>query len=329
MKYSLIALAFLIAGCTRSGPADTDTGGGNAPPISEPEPTPLCVDSGCGEKTALLTIEQAENIFFTDDGRLFVSGGTNVFEIKREGETYSATPIFDGTGNFGGMSQRGDVLYVNCFTDGNLYAARLTATPSLASIHDLGLGIPNGMSTGPDGELYIVNGPIPSSEFPDPKIVRLIFDPSDPMTVVEQTDWLTLTGNFPNGIARKDRTLYVTSSTPLPPTLGEVLSIAINDDGTAGEPQSLVTLDGIPDDLSLAGDSLLVSLYAGGSIAQVSLDGEVLAQTDPLSFDFPSQVRVGRPPLFSADEILVTEKGLIGDSLTTIGDSLTVFRRVN
>lgn len=329
MKYFLIALAFLTAGCTRSDPAVTDTDGGNAPPIDAPEPAPLCVDSACGEKTALLTIEQAENIFFTDDGRLFVSGGSNVFEIKRDGAAYSATPIFDGTGNFGGMAQRGDVLYVNCFTDGNVYATRLTDAPSLAPIHDTGLGIPNGMSTGPDGEIYIVNGPIPSSGFPDPKIVRLSFDPSDPMTVVEQTDWLALPGNFPNGIVRKERTLYVTSSTPLPPTLGEVLRIAINDDGTPGAPESLVTLDGIPDDLSLAGDSLLVSLYAGGSIAQVSLDGEVRAQTDPFSFDNPSQVRVGRPPLFSTDEILVTEKGLIGDSLTTIEDSLTVFRRVN
>lgn len=329
MKYSLVALAFLIAGCTRSDPADTDPGGGNAPPISEPEPTPLCVDSGCGEKTALLTIEQAENIFFTDDGRLFVSGGSNVFEIKREGETYSATPIFNGEGNFGGMAQRGDVLYVNCFTDGNLYAARLTATPSLASIHDLGLGIPNGMATGPDGEIYIVNGPIPSSELPDPKIVRLIFDPSDPMKVTEQSDWLALTGGFPNGIARKNRTLFVTNGTPFPPAAGEVLFIVIGDDGTPGTPVPLVRFNGITDDLSIAGDSLLVSLYAGGSIAQVSFNGEVLAQTDPFSFDFPSQVRVGRPPLFSADEILVTEKGLIGDSLTTIGDSLTVFRRVN
>ena len=319
MKHGLAVLALLLAGCGNSG---SDDGGAN-------DLLALCVDSICGEKTALLTIEQAENIFFTDDGRLFVSGGTNVFEIKREGDGYAATPIFSGTGNFGGMTQRGDVLYVNCFTDSHLYAARLTATPTLAPIHDTGLGIPNGMTAGPSGEIYIVNGPIPTSGLPDPKIVRLTFDPADPMKVTEQTDWLTLTGNFPNGIARSGRTLFVANSTPILPTLGEVLRIEIGDDGMPESPSSIATFDSLPDDLSVAGDSLLVALYSNGYIAHLTLDGELLAQTDPLSFEFPSQVRVGQPPLFSADEILVTEKGLIGDTLSPIGDSLSVFRRTN
>ncbi len=306
--------------------ACSDSDQGSAPNGGTP-PATLCVDSVCGSKTVLLTIPDAENIFFTDDNRLFVSGGTNVFEIKKEGDDYTATPIFSGSGNFGGMAQRGDVLYVNCFTDRSLYAARLTVTPALAPIHALGLGIPNGMSAGPNGEIYIVNGPIPTNGLPDPKIVRLRFDPADPMKVTEQTDWLVLPQSFPNGIARIGRTLYVTNGKPLPPTLGEVLRIEINSDDSPGVPAPLASLMGLTDDLSVAGDTLLVSLYSNGVIAQVGLDGTVIAQTDPLSFEFPSQVMVGRPPLFAADDILITEKGIVGDSVTPIGDAFSVFRR--
>ncbi|MEK6806959.1 MAG: hypothetical protein AABY95_09975 [Pseudomonadota bacterium] len=326
MRFWCALLALTLAACDNAETTVTTTtpgGDGTQPPVT------LCVDSGCGEKTVLLTIPDAENIFFTADNRLFVSGGTNVFEIKKEGVGYTATPIFAGTGNFGGMAQRGDVLYVNCFTDRSLYAARLTATPTLAPIHDLGIGIPNGMSAGPDGEIYIVNGPIPSNGLPDPKIVRLRFDPANPMVVTEQSDWLALPQSFPNGVARIGRTLYVTNGKPLPPTFGEVLRIEISADGSAGTPTQLASFMGLTDDLSVAGDTLLVSLYSNGVIAQVGLDGTVIAQTDPMSFEFPSQVRVGQPPLFAADEILVTEKGMVGDSLTPVGDAFSVFRRTS
>src|SRR3546814_3908012 len=66
-------------------------------------PATLCVDNQCGEKTVLLTIPSAENILFADDGRLFVSGGSNVFEITRDDDAYTATALYDGSCNFTGM----------------------------------------------------------------------------------------------------------------------------------------------------------------------------------------------------------------------------------
>src|SRR3546814_2683894 len=76
-------------------------------------------------------------------------------------------------------------LYAACF-DGQLYAAQLDAHPALQPIHDLGLGAPNGLAAGPDGTLFISNGPLATTALPNPKIVRLTLDPNDPFSVTEQ-----------------------------------------------------------------------------------------------------------------------------------------------
>jgi hypothetical protein len=303
-------------------------GGGGAPPEfgADPDPSTLCLDSGCGTKTTLVSIPQAENIFFTDDGRLFVDGSTNVFEITRDGETFTATPIFEGTGNFGGMAQIGNVLYVTSFDDGSLYAAELEVQPVLRLIHDLDMSGPNGMVAGPDGELYINNGPLSSSGLPDPRMVRIKLDPADPMHVVEQADWITSGLEFPNGLARNGRSLFLTDAALLPPTFGMIKRVDIGEDGTAGVLQTIATFDSIPDDLSVVGDALLVAYYTLSAIALYGQDGALIAESSPLSFQNPSQVKVGRPPMFEPTDILVTEKGLVGDDLTPFGDVLSVFR---
>ena len=317
MRAAVPALCIVLAACAGNDPQNTS---------GDPAPADLCVASSCGIKTQLLTIPQAENIFFTPDGRMFVSGSTNVFEITREGETYKAAPIFDGTGNFGGMAQRGDVLYVTNFTDGSLYATQLTAQPSLQKIHVLNMASPNGMAAGPDGELYINNGPLSTSSLPDPRMVRIRIDATDPMKVVEQTNWLTHDMSFPNGLARVGRTLFFTDSTVLPPTLGMIKRLDINADGSPGAVTTLATFTSLPDDLSVVGDALLVAFYSGGAIALFKQDGTLVSQTDPLSFEFPSQVKIARTPIFGPTDIVVTEKGVVGDDITPIGDRLSVFR---
>ncbi len=312
---SCLLTALLLGACSQ----DDD-----APPSPPDNATALCVSADCGSKTRLLTIPDAENILFSKEGRLFVSGGTNVFEISVGTAGFAATPLYDGSANFTGLAIIGNTLYANSF-DGHLYAASLTRTPQLQPIHDLALGAPNGLVDGPAGELYLVNGPLAPSALPDPKIVRLRLDPSDPFHVIEQTDWFSQNLLGPNGIQRRGNRLYV-SNTGLG-GLAEIRTVEINPDGTPGGSQQLLSFIGLPDDFTLVGDQLLVANFLTGEIGYYSAEGELLASSGALSYSSPSQVRVGQAPLFSATDVLVTEKGVIGDTYSPIGNALSVFRR--
>ena len=307
-------------------------GSGSAPATTSQavDPAALCVSSGCGTKTRLLEIPNAENTLFTPDGRLFVSGGSNTYEVMHDAAGWQAAPLYDGSCNFTGMAQRGNILYVACF-DLNLYALDLTqAGALLRPIYNLaGMAAPNGMTSGPDGELYLTDGPLSTSQLPSPKIVRLDFDPADPLKVTRQTTWLSQGVGLPNGLTRRDRTLYFSTSSILPPALGQVNSVAIQVDGTAGAVQTFSSIvASVPDDMSVVGDDLLLALYSEGAITLIGPDGSIIAQTAPLSFDLPSSVKTGRPPLFDPNDLVVTEKGVVGVDQTgsLFGNALSVYR---
>jgi len=321
----LIFLILTLAACGGSQ-SDPSSGGGAVAPAS------LCVSSSCGVKTRLLDIPGAENTLFTPDGRLFVSGTQNTYEITKDAAGFHARPLFSGTCNFMGLAQVEETLYAACSSDMQLYAANLTnAMPVLAPIYHLaGFAMPNGMAAGLSGELYLADGPLSTQ----PKIVRLQIDPDDPTKVVGQDDWLQFSTTFPNGVVRVGNTLYITLSTLVPLLLGEVATIGIQPDGSPGTLQEFGTVGlSLPDDLSIVGDQVLVALYSEGAIALVG-SGGVTAQTDPLSFSFPSSIKPGRAPMFVPTDLVVTEKGppevsippgLPGGAL--LGNALSLFQK--
>lgn len=315
--WAVLAMTLALGGCS----SDDGDGGGSSGAV---DPAKLCVSSDCGEKTVLLTIPDAENLLFSADGRLFVSGGTNVFEIRRDGAGYAATPLYEGSCNFTGLAIRGDVLYANCF-DGQLYAARLTSQPQLAPIHQYGIAAPNGLVDGPDNDLFVANGPLPVGALPDGHVRRLRLDPSDPFRVIEDAEWTREGLLGPNGVQRRGRELLV-SNTALT-SLAEIRSYPIEADGSAGASRQVASFLSLPDDFSVVGDSILAALFGSNQIALIGPDGTVQAMTSIGSFSGPSQVRVARPPLFASDDILVSEKGLLADNDSPIGNVLSVFRR--
>ena len=157
--------------------------------------------------------------------------------------------------------------------------------------------------------------------------MRLKLDPGDPLKVVEQSDWLVLNAaqSQPNGVQVRGRTLYFSESSA--PTQGRIQRVAIGADGRPGAPEVFVaSLDSLPDDFTLPDERLLAAHYSAGRIALYSASGALLSATDAMSFESPSQVSLGQPPLFAATDVLVTEKGLIGENDSTNGNVLSVFR---
>jgi hypothetical protein len=325
----------LFAGCGGGGdggavPSNPESGG-----VDSVDTSQLCVSSSCGERVVLVHLPGAENQIFTDDGRLFVSAGSGVYEITKDAAGQFSATLLNGECGFTGLAIRENYLYAAC-GDSRFYAGPIpidpTATPVLTRIFDFeGMCIPNGMSLGPDGNLYVVDEPL-NVCIPDPKIVRLTVDPDDPMRIVSQEVWvqgsalgLLFLGldnvlRFPNGLVRDGNSFYGTDG-------GSVFRVDWQPDGSAAPVQPLFFEITAHDDIGLAGDGGLVAAdFLLGKLVLISRDGRLLQQTDPLLFTLPSSVRLGRPPMFAPDDLVVTERIVVADSVLPLGQ-VSVFRR--
>ena len=315
----------LLAGLTGCSGGDPD------PSRDTVSSASLCVSSSCGERLVLMDLPGAENQIFTSDGRLFVSGGSAVYEIKRDADgTYQKTPITDEVTGFTGLAIRNNILYA-ASGSGRLFAGEISAKPLLKPIFNFsGMCIPNGMSLGPDGKLYVVDEPL-NFCVPDPKIVRLTLDASDPMKVTSQETWVSGTalgtlfvgvGNtqrLPNGLTRIGNRFFGTDG-------GSIYSVDLQYDGSAGTVTPLFFEPTAHDEISIAGDALLTTDFFAGRLLLLSQDGRLLQETDRLLFFSPSSAKLGRPPLFEEGDIVVTETGVLGDQNLPV-DKLSLFRR--
>lgn len=281
--------------------AACDSSGGNiAAPL--PDARSLCLSPACGARQLIVDLPQLENIAYTSNGRLFVSGQQNLYEITRDSEGYQSRALFENAGGCSGLTEQRGHLYALC--PGGLHAVALDdpqAQPVLVSALS-GFTLPNGLAAGADHRLYVADGPIAL----DPKIVRLQLDPEDPLRLLNQEVWLRTLPEFPNGLAIRDGRLYTTLYVP---PLGTVAATDIAPDGSAGAIQRLA-LRGILDDLAVYGESLLIADFQNGALLQTDLDGTVLQQTGALSFMQPSSVEVAGPPLFDEPTVLATERYL-------------------
>ena len=322
-----ICAVLVLAGCAKGDGSVS----GASPATSSND---LCVSSSCGERVVLLDIPSAENQIFTSDGRLFVSSGSGLWEVTKDSSgAYAKTSITD-TG-LNGLAIIGDVLYATA-GNGDFYAGHISSGPQMTKIFTIeGMCIANGMVAGPDGNLYVVDEPLspapPNCVPPDPKIVRLNVDPADPMHILNQEVWIQgspagllflgadNTLRFPNGLQRKGSRFFGTDG-------GAIYYADLQPDGAAGPVTMIYWEPTAHDDLGIAGEDLVVTDFFGGRIFLLSQDGQLLQQTDRVLFSFPSSTRIGRPPLFSTDEVVVTETGVLTDNTLPL-DHLSVFRK--
>lgn len=323
----LIALCFMAA-CTGEEP--TVNGVTRTSASSLAQQNSPCFNNDCAELETVLTVPDAENMVFSDTGRLFVSGGQSVIEVLKKNELFSANVVSVANCNFTGLAIARQTLYANC-GDGTLWAGSLNRQPmQIARVFTYTrMALANGLAASSDGlNLYAVDGPVATSALPSPKIVRLQMAGNNPLSVQNETTWLDLAGRFPNGIQRRGSLLYFTDSEI--PNLGRLNSVQIRADGSAGMPVVLATLQSLPDDFSVLPDGFAVTYFLTGQVIKLDFFGKQTDGFDPLTFSTgTSQVMPGRPPLFSSTDLLVTEKGLLGEQSLPIGNKLTVVRKKN
>lgn len=319
--------------------------------------------SGCGNTyTVADGIPDAENSLFTTDGRLLVTGGTNIYEIK-PGE---AVPLYEGTANFTGMAEYKGYVYalamktefglppscsipnlldpgamtamVSClaetFTDHVLLAAKIQSGKlsfrEIYSLHDV--LIPNGMVSDGQGNLYIAN----ETFLPGGSIIRLKLSASDPETVTAQEVWANSGKGVisPNGMSLRNGQIYFTDFNMFSFTQASVKKIPIMANGSAGQSFTLYERTGMFDDLAagtLYGKTgVAVADFIKGSIVFLEDTGVKKYspdyETSPALFAGPSSVRQGNGPGFSSDDLIVTEKGMLYDHYTGYGNKISCLR---
>jgi hypothetical protein len=333
MRALIGGLVALLAACSPAVPDDSKVAAQRGPARDAgPSLDELCVSSDCGEATRLVAIPDAENILFGPDGRLFVSGGKNVYEVTRDAAgAYAATALSAVDCGFTGMAITRKHLYASC-GDGRLFAGKYEKQIALAEIFQMtGMCIANGTAVGPDGRLYVVDEPLNCAD-PDPKVVALTLDERDATHVVAQQTWIqgSPTGllwvdqdtvlRFPNGLVADGDTLYGTDG-------GSVYSVGVGADGAAGQVTPLFFEPTAHDDIGLAGpEGLVVTDFFKGRIFLLTRAGELVQETLPGTFTEPSSARLGRPPLFAPTDVLVTDKGVITEQNLPL-DYLVLFRR--
>src|SRR3990167_2512761 len=277
--------------------------------------------AACTPKQKIVDIPEAENLLFTPDGRLFVSG-TGIFELVRQDGVLAATSLYDAPCGFAGIAQRDEWIYSVCTsgpvwaTKGHLLAAKLTAhiTPSFQVIAELdGVALPNGLAFDDRGLLYLAD----SNYFGAGKVIRLTLTEEAVPRVSRRETVLSAAQNVyhPNGVRIANDTLYLTDG-------GEVKTFSLAGDGTLSNPRVLYSGVTILDDLLPICGGAIVADYLGGKLFYVDRHGRKRYESKALSFPGASSVQIGQAPLFNPHQLVITEKGILLETGSRIGDAL-------
>ena len=316
----------------------------------------LVLLTGCLDKEKIATVPDAENQLFTSDGRLIVTGGDGVFEIKRTATGYSAERIASeaGTCNHTGLAQMGAWVFTACqqrpnglfgAVDNHLLAAQVIAGQPLRFIEvdrpspdpmD-SLAIPNGLAVTPNGRLLLAdfNLLLPAG------VARLAIDTSGtrPRLTSFEKNWLAWQHGIyhPNGVRVLGQELFVSDITLVKryqfDAAGNV-PLAVPAPGGRTVRNEVLVYQGatVLDDIQPLCGGVAINDYAGGRLVYMAPNGldsnglptyRQAAASGLQSLQQPSSVQIGRAPLFSGRDVLVTEKGVLGDLSSDYGNKFT------
>jgi hypothetical protein len=299
-------------------------------------------------------IPDTENSTFTSDSRLFVTGGKGIYEIKSTGGKDKPIQLLKGP-NCTGIVEHKAYLYATCIdlkmnpkklfkTTGfkplnffsrkywltnlteisgerQLLAAKVkgVAKPKFQKVKVLkDMFIPNGLGVDQSGNLFSADETFVGGG----KIVKIKISASDPMKVSTPEVWADKGVDSPNGIIVHGPDLYFTDG-------GTVKKANIMNSGAVGKITQLYSRKTIFDDLTVVEDKeygvvIIVTDFIKGSIFSLNpKTNKIIKETRAVTFAGPSSVNQGEPPISSPAEIVVTEKGFLGETKTKVGNRVS------
>ncbi|PCJ32106.1 MAG: hypothetical protein COA99_16670 [Moraxellaceae bacterium] len=298
--------------------------------------------SGCKSESELVVddIPDSENLLFTPEGRLFVSGGPNVFEVIKndQGEFHKLDTFHDSCG-VSGIIQRGDYIYGVCrkknldnSSTPYLIAGKIENLPESVSDATVdgdphpaiemkiigalsGLGNPNGMEVDEFGNLYI-------ADFGTANIFKLHMVNPEEIGSIEL--WAPKIAFLVSGLEWVDDVLYFTGIRR-GTTTAIMGKIELNEEGGVGEVTELFERKyTVLDDLAAYKGGIIITDYFKGSLIFWK-NGELQAETMKDMFYAPSAVQPAQAPMFNQGALLVTEKGILYNSNKKYGNKLGLF----
>ncbi|MEE2731394.1 MAG: hypothetical protein VYA55_11270 [Pseudomonadota bacterium] len=295
---------------------------------------------GCGSESETIVndVPESENLFFTEDGRLFVSGGDNVFEIiQQEDGSYDKLDTFQGDCLIEGTILRQGYVYAVCsktrlseLADSYFLAGQLSEqAPSAEDVIEAGvhphiqleviaplpeLGLPNGIDVDEHGSIFVADSG-------KGDIVKI--DMATPTEIGSLTVWDENTAMFVNGLNWVGDRLYYTGL-----KYNSLLSVfgyvERNPDGSAGARHVLFQRWGtVLDDFAPYDGGFVITDYLKGTVLYWK-DG-VIMETAPDTFFAPTAVIPAQPPMFDSSALVVTEKGIIFNHNPAFGNKVGLF----
>lgn len=299
--------------------------------------------TGCfWNKSKVVSIGDAENLMFTDNNRFLVTGGQGIYEITKNNNTYQSTPLFqEGYCNFTGMAQYGDWVFAACTR--NLVKTLLLAAPIDGNkpihFHEIsslnGFLVANGLAFLESGDLLIANDNpvdflIPITLGTSKLSINHELLPAASVASGYASGELTLDSNLllgdlehgwlsgnPNGIRVKDNKIFTTES-------GSVFRYELNGSQQVIEKKLLTHRNAVLDDLYPLCGGAIVTDFFGGEIFYVDANGYENPDysTKGLSFIGPSAVTIPKGDMFNSNQLLMTEKGILMDNFSPIGNKV-------
>jgi sugar lactone lactonase YvrE len=318
----------------------------------------VALTTGCVDKQTVTHVGDAENILFTTDGRLLVSGGKNIYQVTKSGDQYQKQALYtDRYGNeikcnFTGIAQKDNWVFSSCvetkwlvFTNNHLLAADLTAeqlkfsriSPTKSDPYD-SLFLPNGLAMSPTGDLLVADYNL----FAASGIAKVTIDYSGSYPALSSVEKNVVGVNHglssPNGIRVTDDKLFVSDGNSVKryqfDGAGNIPT-HVEKNGLTETNETIVWKGGlatIVDDIMPYCGGVALTSYLGGKLIYVkqSIDEEgnetfvEYKDTGALAFNSPSALAIGQAPLFSGYQLLVTEKGLLQETGSSFGNRLSV-----